>query len=522
MINQQVGDYRITNYLARGMTSEIYLVTRLDKPNSRLTVKVIRRDKVDHDLFRSALQKVFERLRFLDHPYVLKYHDLIFTEDAGFLFLEYVNGHSLAELVRPKGIRPVIHALGLFKQTLEAVAYAHSRGVVHGGFAANKAIYAIEKKLKLGDFGLRQTLWQLGAAYSKKSPYLAPELRDSGVVPTEQSDVYSLGVFLVHLLTGQAPEVADVGSMASHLRALRPDLPKRILNLVAEATHPNPAERCQSVTSLLRLTSDEAVGVKGGEMAASRTLPVLKTGAQGVATIPSSLSIEPEMVSIPAGPFLMGSNRKLNERPVQQIELTAFEISRYLITNRLYRVFCERTGRPHPPDPEGWTHYFTYCPDHPVINVSWYDAHAYCEWLAKATGKACRLPTEAEWEKAARGGLQEKDYPWGDEEPEGRAHFGWRAYAWELNRSGAQTLKVGCYPPNGYGLYDMAGNVWEWCENWYAPYGASSERKRRGIYKVARGGSWGADADSLRCAYRMSFSPSYRDYYLGFRIARQK
>jgi formylglycine-generating enzyme required for sulfatase activity len=296
-------------------------------------------------------------------------------------------------------------------------------------------------------------------------------------------------------------------------------LPDRIWKIVAKATLIDPAERFQTADELLSaVTGEEAVVIR--EPRDGRFLPVLKTKPQARTAVVPALSLEPEMVLIPAGPFLLGSRKSLNEQPIREIVLPDYEISKYLITNRLYRIFCDKTGRKYPADPEGWNSYFTYCPDHPVIHVSWHDATAYCQWLAETTGKAYKLPDEIEWEKAARGGLEQQDYPWGSQEPDGRALFGGRAYAWELTQSGVQTRKVGSYPPNGYDLYDMAGNVWQWCENWYAPYGATEERKRRGLFKVVRGGSWGVDADSLRCAYRMSFSLEYRDYYLGFRVMR--
>ncbi|MCI0489180.1 MAG: bifunctional serine/threonine-protein kinase/formylglycine-generating enzyme family protein [Blastocatellia bacterium] len=519
MINQQVGSYRITNYLGRGAISEIYRASSLEDATVRYAVKSINRNGADRQTFAEAMRRLFADMRSLDHPKIIRYHDLLIEDDRCLFLMEYINGHPLSALVKPKGIIPLIHALGLFKQTLEAVAHAHSQGIIHGGLTPDKAIYAQEKWLKVGDFGLRPILWQLGAIADRAdSAYLAPELSDPAVAPTRQSDVYSLGVFLVQLFIGRPPD-AQPGSAQDQLQALRPDLPERVLKIVAKAASPDPAERFQTADELLSAVTGEET-VVSREPVSGRFLPVLKAKPQTRAAVVPALSFEPEMALIPAGPFLLGSKRVLNEQPIREIFLPDYEMSKYPITNRSYRIFCDKTGRKYQSDPEGWDNYFTYCPDHPVIHVSWHDAMAYCQWLAEATGKAYKLPDETEWEKAARGGLRQQDYPWGDEEPEGRALYGGRSYAWELTRTGVQTLKVGSYPPNGYGLYDMAGNVWEWCENWYAPYDASEERKRRGLYKVARGGSWGVDDDSLRCAYRMSFSLDYRDYYIGFRVMR--
>jgi len=159
--------------------------------------------------------------------------------------------------------------------------------------------------------------------------------------------------------------------------------------------------------------------------------------------------------------------------------------------------------------------------NHPVVHVSWYDAMAYAQWLSKKTGKIWRLPTEAEWEYAARGGVSSASttaytYSGSDNID---------AVAWYSNNSSIQTHPVGQKQPNDYGLYDMTGNVWKWCSDWYSdsyyssnpisnPQGSSS-----GSYRVNRGGSWYSNAEICRVAYRNYYTPSNRNYNLGFRLA---
>ncbi len=230
------------------------------------------------------------------------------------------------------------------------------------------------------------------------------------------------------------------------------------------------------------------------------------------------------MIRIPAGVFTMGSDDGgSGEKPVHQVYLDEYYIDKYEVTNRQYKKFCDATGRSYPPDPDflAMANYITNYPSYPVVNVSWEDAKAYCNWAGK------RLPTEAEWEKAARG-TDARKYPWGNSEPNAggiyRANYDPGSYTED---GYARTAPVGSFERGAshYGCLDMAGNVWEWCNDWYDEnhYNASPRNNPQGplsgSYRVLRGGSWGIDARYLRCAYRFRLDPSYRNYYLGFRCS---
>jgi sulfatase modifying factor 1 len=235
-----------------------------------------------------------------------------------------------------------------------------------------------------------------------------------------------------------------------------------------------------------------------------------------------------EMVEIPAGVFSMGSDEDDHEKPVHNVNLHDYCIDKYPVTNAQYRKFCDATGRDYPNDPSfsDMPDYLTKMSDYPVVNVSWEDARAYCEWAGK------RLPTEAEWEKAARG-QEGRKYPWGNTEPDGsqcnfadkRSGLDWADK--KVDDGFAHTSPVKQYSAGAspYGVMDMAGNVWEWCNDWYAddyykqspaenPNGASS-----GSSRVLRGGSWHSLPVRLRCAYRSGLEPSYRHVRVGFRCA---
>jgi len=205
-------------------------------------------------------------------------------------------------------------------------------------------------------------------------------------------------------------------------------------------------------------------------------------------------------VLIPATSFLMGSNDGAdNERPVHRVSLDAFQLAVHQVTNAEYDLFLQATG--HPPPPHRNPH-----PEQPVVAVSWFDAVAYCEWLGG------RLPTEAEWECAARGGAEGMLYPWGNDVRDG-------------DRWPDGPAPVGGGTPNGYGLYDLCENVHEWCSDWYAAdyYALSPGHDPRGpdtgTRRVSRGGSWRHRLKVSRCAARSSIPPEYRYADYGFRVA---
>lgn len=228
----------------------------------------------------------------------------------------------------------------------------------------------------------------------------------------------------------------------------------------------------------------------------------------------------PQTRLIPAGSFRMGSaewEHYPGESPETLVYLDAFEIGIYPVTNAEYAGFLEATGYEKPP---WWEDPRFNDPRQPVVGVNWYDAVAYCRWLRRVTGEPYRLPTDAEWEKAARGGLEGKAYPWGDDPPTlERCWWG-----------GQERPKpVGSFPPNGYGLYDMIGNVWEWCADWYNPQyfrhpprrNPRGPRVGEGENKVIRGGSFlTPKPEPLRCAYRHPDHPTLRHECIGFRVAK--
>lgn len=231
---------------------------------------------------------------------------------------------------------------------------------------------------------------------------------------------------------------------------------------------------------------------------------------------------------VPGGKFAMG-----DEKPVHQVQVDGFWLGRAPVTNAQYRLFIEAKGYEQAHwwvelgweqrQQEKWTQplYWTDAKwngaHQPVVGVSWYEAMAFCAWAAEATGEAIRLPTEAEWEKGARG-TDGRTFPWGKAEPhKGRCNF---------NNGMGKTTPVGQYSPQGdspYGCADMAGNVWEWCVSKYLDYPYQADDGRNTLFgtnvRVVRGGAWLDFRDVVRCAFRLWGDPHFRVDDVGFRCA---
>ncbi len=227
-------------------------------------------------------------------------------------------------------------------------------------------------------------------------------------------------------------------------------------------------------------------------------------------------SYGPKMVVIPAGKFRMGDIQgggSSNEQPVHKVSVKSFAMGRYEVTFAEYDKFAEAMGRTKPSD-NGWGR-----GNRPVINVSWHDVTAYAKWLTEQTGHQYRLPTEAEWEYAARAGTETK-YWWGNDIGSNQAN----CYANYCGDSFKYTAPVGSFKPNAFGLYDTVGNVWEWtCSEYEGTYSGKEQRcaKSAGRFAV-RGASWGSEARRARSAFRIRGTPTSRNGVYGGRLARMQ
>jgi formylglycine-generating enzyme required for sulfatase activity len=293
--------------------------------------------------------------------------------------------------------------------------------------------------------------------------------------------------------------------------------PEEIIRLVVRGLAARPV----LVPDLARSVGDLAVRSKDRELRISGALILDRCGLP----LPTALAAERDALHIdlrtgitflrlPAGRFQMGTPWALLgekgtdfERPVREVTLTQpFWLARHPVTNQEYRVFLE--ANPDAPKPEYWDEPKLNGEHQPVVGVSWHEALRFCEWAG------FRLPTEAEWEYACRAGTR-THYSFGDSPKE------LREYAWFEENSGGRSRNVGMKRPNPWGLHDMHGNVWEWCQDWFGPYSAGMATDPQGPEqasgRVRRGGSWGSSARFCRSAFRFRFSPESRINFLGFR-----
>ncbi len=492
----------------------------------------------------SLSRRFFEEARIarrLNHDNIIRVNDVGETEGVKYITMEFVDGISLREWIRAHahsetGSEYLADTLFIVRQICAGLRYAH-RHTLHRDLKPENVLLSNDGQVKIADFGIARLKDRADYTVSKARfgtmYYVAPE-RLSGTGDDARSDLYSLGVLFYEMLTGRLP----VGLFAMPTK-LDPELPAVIDEIVAKLLAFNPRDRYRSAADVL-LELDKLSGRQ-----VWREAPATAAEARAKAEVATSLETEPTvttaratpapptrrtapagMVLIPGGTFKMGSETgDEDEQPIHAVKIEPFFMDQAPVTNAQFFEFLQarpewrkaaadraRTDR----DYLALWNYNTYPPelrDHPVVFVSWYAARAYAEW------RGCRLPTEAEWEHAARGGLEEREFPWGDLPDSDRAHF----------HSSLGTVPVKSFPPNGHDLFEMAGNVWEWCEDWYDEkfYRGLTERVEGPVcsdsasgLKVIRGGAWCYYAYVMRCAFRSGFPPHSADINGGFRCAR--
>jgi formylglycine-generating enzyme required for sulfatase activity/predicted Ser/Thr protein kinase len=510
-------------------------------------------------------QGQFEReaqlLASLQHPNLPVVYDYFFDQGQPYIVMQYVEGMTLNRCGDERAAPFEIHdVLKWAQDLLDALRYIHEHDppVIHRDVKPHNVCITPESKAVLLDFGIARHLDQsqtstaaraFTTGYAPIEQYPEDELkhipsvlryvqalRAEGIRTGPYTDVYGLGATLYYALTLLPPPDACMrvlGEEPPPVRGANQDVPDFLTEAVMRALALHPGERFQSAAEMLGALQPQPAEAPAVHLRrrAPRSLP---TG--------NVVALDQELIYVAAGEFLMGSDDPdLKEacRPQHRVALGPYCIGRRPVTNADYQLFVEANpDYPAPYSPMRFAQRYNWdrrtrtyprgLENHPVVLVTWQDGPAYCRWLSEVTGYRCRLPTEAEWEKAASwaeeqgsGGAGEKrKYPWGDTFDEERCN---------VDAHGALRLKsspVGRYSPAGdspYGLVDMAGNVWEWTGSLYRPYPYNAGDGRKDLEaegeRVVRGGAYDEGPLLARCAWRNGVRPDLCAADIGFRVA---
>jgi len=578
LIGKSLGRYHILEQLGEGGMATVYKAydTRLE---ADVAVKVIRTENLAPSVLERALKR-FEReaksLARLTHANIVKVTDYGEYDGKPFLVMVYLPSGTLKEkLGRPI---PWRDAVRLLLPIVRALAYAHEKGTVHRDVKPSNILITHSGDPMLTDFGIAKiideesTLDLTGTSAAIGTPeYMAPEQVTAKTVD-HRADIYALGIVLYEMITGRKPFMADtpMAVLFKHTSDPLPrptqfvsDLPVNVENILIKALAKRPENRFSNMTAFVTAletameTQSNISHAKARTDSYNQAKPISLAGSlfgkwsgrllvffivallvmmfagmlssrmgeifsigQSKPNNEMEITIsqskpQPSMIKIPAGEFTMGSrNSNENEQPVRKIKLDEFWVDQFEVTNSQYQV-CVEAGDCDPPvkfntrsiaEYYGNSEYGNY----PVVNVTWNMANDFCTW------RGGRLPTEAEWEKAARGADQ-RNYPWGNEFNCNFANaLGCKQ---ELSMVGSYDLGV-----SPYNVYDMAGNASEWVADWYQetypnrvevnPTGPSA-----GIYRVVRGGFYTSSREDVRTTKRFFIRETVSYYYLGFRCA---
>ena len=479
-------------------------------------------------------------------PSVVNVSDVFDENGTSYYVMDYIEGRSLAEVLKKHGRLGEAEAVSIIEQVGKALAYVHSCGINHLDIKpANIMMSRATGRAVLIDFGVaKQYDATTGEATTTtpvgRTPGYAPleQYSLSGVSSfTPQSDIYALGATLYKLVTGDTPPEAtampkdavlpypdDISApvrraITAAMQTHKEDRPARVedfLQLLHSQPKPKPSPKPKPDDDTTDI--DDELKPKEPEQPRRKWLPwVVGVAVAAIAfvvvmLIPRTdpdyvLNNPPEMVYVEGGTFTMGATSEQgdsNEKPAHSVTLDGYYIGKYEVTQKLWKAVMGS----NPSDFKG--------DNLPVENVSWDDVQEFLRKLNAMTGKNYRLPTEAEWEFAAHGGNSSRGYKYSGSNSVG-------SVAWYNGNSGDRTHAVGTKSPNELGIYDMSGNVEEWCLDWYGSYSSSPQRNPKGpnsgSNRVYRGGSWFYYDGSCRVSNRSGDASDCCRKDIGFRLA---
>ena len=514
--------------------------------------------------YRHKFAREASNLAKLKHRGIVKVIETFEANGTSYYAMEYCGGGSLDSHIKSRGSLPEAEALRYFAQIAEALQYMHSRRMLHLDLKPGNVMLRSSGEAVLIDFGLSKQFNDNGEPESSTTigggtPGYAPieqanYKEDSGGKLPVTMDIYALGGTLYKMLTGERPPVASDVLMHFPEEPLRAhNVSEYVVAALRRAMQPKPTDRYSSVADFAAAIGSEATELQpnpesdqlpdpvppqpnpspvprrdpprrkelswwilGAAVAAMAFLMVMFSAEFQPTIIPDSEPVtqinlpEIEMVKVEGGTFTMGATPEQGgdadawEKPAHRVTLSGYYIGKYEVTQELWKAVMGSNPSYYKGD------------NLPVENVSWNDVQEFLRKLNAMTGRNYRLPTEAEWEFAARGGNNSHGYRYSGSDNDNNV-------AWYYEDSG--THVVGTKLPNELGIYDMSGNVWEWCQDWYSStYYSNSPSKNphgptRGSDRVCRGGSWGLNSVYCRVSCRVEYSPDLRQNNLGFRLA---
>ncbi len=523
------GRYEILQELGVGGMGVVYKVND-QETGEILALKVLRADIASDTVAMERFKNELRVARRITHPKVCRVHEFGRGSGTAYISMELVEGQNLHEIqelharMEPasNGSLPVDISLGIALDLCDALAEVHRQGAVHRDLKPSNVMLTANDDIKLMDFGIsgfgNTGLTATGVTMGTPR-YMAPEQVAQKPV-TARTDIYSFGLTLFEMFTGQpafdGSSMMDVAMKQLHAqppspRELQPSIPVEVEQIILKCLQKDPLRRYGSMVEIANdlrrvggdgsgLAMTTALGIPAGRWGQAPAARELQAGAVQV-----SLRDDQSYVWIPPGVFSCGGTPKdpeasLSESPQHEVTLTrGFWIGQTPVTIGAYKRFAADTKTLLPKDlPSTWN---DQCP---IVGVNWEQASAYCRWAGG------RLPTSAEWEYAARAGYQGPRYG-------------------ELNKiAWCRVTPPGPRPvrgkdANAWSLYDILGNVWEWCNDWFEEYQAEAltdpQGPPSGEFKIIRGGSWDDHPRMARLSVRSWQSPDYHAHACGFRCA---
>jgi formylglycine-generating enzyme required for sulfatase activity/tRNA A-37 threonylcarbamoyl transferase component Bud32 len=520
--------YAVEGQLGAGGFAVVYLVRDVHLKR-KLAVKVLSPDVIASHSVLERFRREAETIAQLSHPHIVPLHFIGQKDDLVYLVMEAIDGGSLADRLDRERQLSIAEAARIFGEVASALAHAHKRGVVHRDIKPQNVLLDSETgRALVTDFGIARTaeggsLTATGMVVGTPA-YLSPE-QVTGEPSDHRADIYALGVMMYQMLAGQPPFTGATPTAVlmkrlagppEPLRKLRPEVPEALADVVDACLATDPNERIQNAGDIVRtMTGQSPVSgahTTGMRLTTKKQKPkanVLTLGVVGLVIIGAAVAgylatrdsagtsaprartpVDSSMVLVPAGTYTIGSdNGPEVARPAHSISLAAFGIDQHEVTVGEYEAFVQSGRAPAPwsgARPDG---------NLPVTGVQWAEAAGYCTWRHPDGG---RLPTEEEWEAAARGSAG-RTYPWGND---------WDGSA--ANTAGARRSGptiVGSFPRGNTpeGVSDLIGNVWEWTSSPFKSYGDTAARS--GLY-VIRGGAYNAYDQIATATFRGRAQPA--------------